>query len=197
MGPLKQLTIVFPLAAVAIVLAACSADRQDPADNGLLAHPDTWMEEESADFHGALVAENTPQSCTSCHGEQFEGDGRAPDCYQCHNGPGGHPEGWVSPLEPFHGQAVEEAQDITHCSTCHGVDYRGGWAAVSCYECHNGPSGHPVGWLTPSSPAFHGHEVADDGDAQCAACHGADFLGGWSGVSCTTCHDYPPDGAGR
>ena len=64
---------------------------------------------------------------------------------------------------------------------------------------------HPAGWL----PA--GHALAAKTDAKtCAECHGSDFTGGISGVSClechvngnpvsatgcTSCHGNPPNGA--
>jgi len=183
--------LILPLLlTLAFFLGACSADRQDPADNGLTVHPGTWMDHESSDFHGHLVARDTPQTCRNCHGEDLEGAGKAPDCWECHDGPGGHPEGWISPIEPFHGDTVALEGD-QECAECHGEDFRGGWAEVSCYTCHDGPSGHPVNWLKPSSPSFHAKKVAAEGTSECAVCHGADFQGGWSGVSCYTCHNGP------
>jgi predicted CxxxxCH...CXXCH cytochrome family protein len=53
---------------------------------------------------------------------------------------------------------------------------------------------HPDGILDPSSPAFHGAELArrNWGFATCATCHGTDFRGGTSGVSCVQCHTDGP-----
>jgi hypothetical protein len=51
-------------------------------------------------------------------------------CYQCHaGGPSGHPEFkvWMA----SHGN-----EDINRCKACHGDNYRGGLADVSCYTCH-------------------------------------------------------------
>lgn len=58
-------------------------------------------------------------------------------------------------------------------------------------------STHPDGWVSPQSDEFHGTfvlESASKGD-NCATCHGEDFAGGTSGVSCYQCHAaYPhPD----
>jgi predicted CxxxxCH...CXXCH cytochrome family protein len=53
---------------------------------------------------------------------------------------------------------------------------------------------HEPGILEPDSPAFHGKLLRDEGwdFARCAACHGDDFRGGKSGVSCLTCHVQGP-----
>ncbi len=54
--------------------------------------------------------------------------------------------------------------------------------------------GHSANWL----PAAHMEAAKSDIDL-CSSCHGADFKGGMSGVSCTTCHlgsptsVHPPD----
>jgi hypothetical protein len=57
-------------------------------------------------------------------------------CYQCHDGPGGHPTGYRS--SNLHGP---DAQSGLHqCSVCHGADFRGDWTEVSCYQCHDGPN---------------------------------------------------------
>jgi hypothetical protein len=81
------------------------------------------------------------------------------------------------------------------CTTCHGEDYRGGWAETSCFACHaGGPSGHPdpdVWWRNENSLLFHGRVVLTEGDERCQSCHGDDFAGGTSGVACTLCHQYP------
>jgi hypothetical protein len=148
------------------------------------------MNEMSADFHGDKVAMDTAQPCQSCHGTDYTGDAVAASCYDCHNGPSGHPSGWISPADPFHGAEVR-ANSALECRDCHGVDWRGGWAEVSCFTCHNGPSGHPPNWALPSSNLFHGAEVVNNGSEQCQDCHGVDYLGGWTGTSCYDCHNGP------
>src|SRR5262249_27474723 len=50
---------------------------------------------------------------------------------------------------------------------------------------------HGPGLMNPSDPTFHGTVVAQVFSwnlATCAQCHGGDFTGGASGVSCTPCH---------
>ena len=43
-------------------------------------------------------------------------------------------------------RAIAQPYFERHCVACHGADYLGGWSAVSCYQCHDGPNGnHPEG----------------------------------------------------
>ncbi len=69
---------------------------------------------------------------------------------------------------------------------------------------------HPAGWLTKSSPNFHGVAISSNkwDMSQCKTCHGPDYRGGSSGTSCFTMpswwsaglqclsrksdHSYPP-----
>lgn len=87
-------------------------------------------------------------------------------------------------------------RDQGSCNDCHGSDLKGGISKVSCstalfggQSCHaNGPSGHPAGWREPD---FHGGVAKaqpgnDSGFTNCQTCHGGDFAGGVSGVSCFT-----------
>lgn len=57
---------------------------------------------------------------------------------------------------------------------------------------------HPDGWNQASDDNFHGKFVLESADpaASCRSCHGQNYKGGTSGVSCATCHAaYPhPDG---
>jgi predicted CxxxxCH...CXXCH cytochrome family protein len=60
------------------------------------------------------------------------------------------------------------------------------------------PNGeHPVGWADKTSPAFHGTFLAANKFplSQCQQCHGEDFAGGATGVSCSqggSCHAQGP-----
>jgi len=53
---------------------------------------------------------------------------------------------------------------------------------------------HAPGILDPTSPNFHVSllEQTNWGFARCATCHGTDFSGGTSGVSCLSCHEAGP-----
>jgi predicted CxxxxCH...CXXCH cytochrome family protein len=112
------------------------------------------------------------------------------------NAAGQHPVNWVQQ----HGAAY--LSNPNQCKQCHGSDLLGGISKVSCssnsfggQSCHS----HPVDW---SNPGKHGAAAKAQpgifsGFASCRAqfCHGADFSGGGSGVSCFsvstvngTCH---------
>ena len=73
-----------------------------------------------------------------------------------------------------------------------GNDFLGG-IAVSCDNCHDAtdllqwPHDPSATWLIPGSVNFHGDEANTD-STLCARCHGANFLGGSTGVSCLSCH---------
>ncbi len=55
---------------------------------------------------------------------------------------------------------------------------------------------HPPGWADRASPAFHATWIAANGFPlpRCQQCHGDDYAGGATGVSCTqaNCHAEPP-----
>ena len=121
-----------------LTMAGCSERVENPI---IKAHGPTWNETESPDFHGIPVTNNSPTSCVSCHGEELDGESGVPGCYECHDGPGGHPAGWADALQ--HGREAR-LNGSESCQPCHGVDYTGGWSEVSCYQCHDGPTGaHP------------------------------------------------------
>lgn len=53
-----------------------------------------------------------------------------------------HGDGWVNPSSAnFHGKSIAaENWDLAMCKSCHGADYSGGTAKVSCNTCHqSGP----------------------------------------------------------
>ena len=126
------------------LVSGCAERTEEP---GLLIHPVAWNQVDEADFHGAYVRERAIDTCTVCHEIDGTGTDDVPGCMNCHDGPGGHSSGWVSPSA--HG--AEAATDAgLACTDCHGRELTGGWAAVSCFTCHEGPSGHPSGWTAPS-----------------------------------------------
>ncbi len=69
-----------------------------------------------------------------------------------------HAEGWTNPSSAnFHGKAImADSWDMRSCRTCHGSDYSGGVAEVSCRTCHT-DGGGPENCATchggPNSPA--------------------------------------------
>jgi predicted CxxxxCH...CXXCH cytochrome family protein len=115
-----------------------------------------------------------------------------------------HPAGWNDRYSPdFHGNEGR-ATASESCAGCHGADFTGGRSGVSCYRCH---ADYPHPTISAGPPAAHADVIAaaDWNLRPCTRCHGTDFAGGSSGVSClrchtspggplacTTCHGYPP-----
>lgn len=98
-----------------------------------------------------------------------------------------HPSDWNEKNgENFHGTKVLEAGYLS-CKSCHGNDLQGGKSKVSCFECHQ-TYPHPPSWNIISNSNFHASYIANNGDGYCKSCHGTDYKGGKSGVSCFTCH---------
>ncbi|HLA38429.1 MAG TPA: hypothetical protein VJ417_00455, partial [Candidatus Glassbacteria bacterium] len=154
-------------------------------------HPSSgWLTSGDPNFHGTHLAETSLEYCAGCHGADYKGGDAGVSCYTCHNGPSGHPAtGWLLSTSPnFHGLAAS-TRGLPACAACHGQDFDGGVAGVSCSECHDDESGHPSsGFFTESDPNFHGTRVTLKGASYCAGCHGTDYKGGDSGVSCFDCH---------
>ena len=57
---------------------------------------------------------------------------------------------------------------------------------------------HPQNWTNSSSEQFHGEAVVESGNESCKSCHGTDFMGGTSSISCysTGCHAHYPHPGG-
>ncbi len=202
---MKRITLLAAfLIAVFALLAGC-AETRDPLEGGIGFHPADWATPGSDNNHAAVLAseglpESVRESCSGCHGADYGKPGD--DCFLCHTsgGEAGHPEnGFIPPFgADFHGQKVIDAAGTDGCGGCHAWESNGkldfdlgGWSQQDCNVCHaGGRSGHPAAteWFNPSSPGFHGKAAAGGMITDCAQCHGADYLGGWTGVSCNDCH---------
>ena len=169
---------------------SCSACHDGPS-----GHSEDWMNESSNNFHGPKVVQVGWEPCKACHGADLTGGISGISCFACHDGPSGHPEGWMNESsDNFHGQKVVQAGWET-CKACHGTDFMGGISGISCFTCHDGPSGHPEDWLNPGTENFHGAAIKRSGwdMKDCRACHGHDYAGGIAGYSCLTCHTDTPE----
>ena len=103
-----------------------------------------------------------------------------------------HPAGWMEKGSAnFHGR-----KDLTigsdFCTPCHGEDYAGGSSGVACSDCHN-EYPHPDTWAVPGDNNNHAAFIRAKywSMALCKTCHGSDYKGGLSKISCYTCHDQP------
>ena len=143
-----------------------------------------------------------PHTCTNyCHGSApgwtaGGTPGHAPDwltpgsgaCGTCHGQAAGNP---LPPASSGHPQVVEAtglAILVTNCINCHrdtvNADGTINLASGKHVNGRNDGGGHPAGWADPNA---HG-PAANGGLANCTSCHGTDFAGGFSGVSCNACH---------
>ena len=171
---------------------SCSED-QNPMISK--AHPEDWNKPASENFHGAKVLASGNETCTSCHGEDYMGGESQVSCYQCHSSYP-HNQAFIanenSPA--FHGLFLKEKDwDLSSCQECHGADYTGGESNASCFQCHASYP-HQSGWLQQGNDQFHGQYLkAKDYALQgCQTCHGEDFMGEDTEISCYTCHsNYP------
>jgi predicted CxxxxCH...CXXCH cytochrome family protein len=163
-----------------------------------IPHPDEWITEGNANFHGEWVSTAGLSSCKVCHGDDFGGGHAELACNNssCHTGGAAipHLDGWITEGNVnFHGDWVL-AEGFSDCFTCHGEDLRGGFTEVACSNstCHTGGDAipHPEDWATPGSDLFHGDWVPQSGLDYCADCHGEDFSGGIVELACSngSCH---------
>ena len=190
---MNKLILYLLLTLTAVTFAGCSDENSDIPPYKV--HPLAWSEPTNftaVDFHGQVVATTADynEPCKQCHGIDLLGSGDVPACTACHDGiDGGHLAGFALP--GVHGPRA--IADFQLCKMCHGDDYLGGIVGVSCDTCHDASTAlqwpHDPNnlWLNNGSVNFHGTEANAD-MALCAKCHGSDFRGGSTGVSCFTCH---------
>ncbi len=96
--------------------------------------------------------------------------GTAPGCFNntlCH-AVTGHAAGWSSP--DVHGASVKTlANGFASCQACHGADFAGGTALISCFNCHGVNAPHSP---TPWRSLTRTHANTNTGNASvCALCH--------------------------
>lgn len=110
-----------------------------------------------------------------------------------------HQAGWTDPDSPqFHGSAIAAASwDMRSCKSCHGADYAGGVADVSCRTCHDGGAG-PENCATchggPGSPAPPSDLAGNTSTSSAGVgAHAKHVLGGSlaNKAWCYDCHTVP------
>ncbi|MBI5015848.1 MAG: hypothetical protein HZB55_10205 [Deltaproteobacteria bacterium] len=146
-------------------------------------HPSRWVS-----THTTVASTTATQ--TTCTTECHAANGTTtvngiPGCAVCHFGPTGTkvPAGVTWTHGTSHsGLAAYEAV----CNQCHTITRGLGNGPAACHDCH---AFHPLGqpWMDKKSTTFHGLSAAAS-LTSCAPCHGSDYTGGTSGVSCFQCH---------
>jgi hypothetical protein len=97
----------------------------------------------------------------------------------CHN-QAGHPAGWAAPAPAAqpHGDAAKKdgtvaGQGFPNCKTCHGANFIGGSANVSCFICHNVNAPHSAKpWRASAGSTYTHTTTVEAGNAPvCYTCH--------------------------
>ena len=165
-------------------------------------HSAGWSNMSNSSNHGKYYVDNyvviqpvpsNSECATACHGENFLGKDAVPSCYECHNlFP--HDADWENIAN--HGVFVKENGSDSCQTACHGLDLSGGVSTVSCRSCHDAYP-HNADWINMSSSLNHGEYALENGINACAsACHGTEYTGGDTEISCFSCHDPYPHPAG-
>ncbi len=166
----------------------------DPSTGILPLYPHVlgWEDPSS---HGAGFSQYGLDACLSCHQADITPSGGPLACKDCHTlFP--HPDQWLDRSDPNHHGRYVIAHGSNSCATrCHGSHFDGGLSRVSCNSgnCHAVyPHSTIANWAGPA----HGLMAVDLGNRNgCKDCHGADLLGGVSGISCKSCHtEFPHPG---
>jgi predicted CxxxxCH...CXXCH cytochrome family protein len=166
------------VAAMILVLAGCSEHRPLSA-------------EACATYRGDIAAVFTAR-CTSCHA----GDAPAGhyDLTSYLGALGGGTDATPNAIAGDSSSLILTALgDDRHTDVADALPALTSWV-VDCSLADTRTSIHAAGILDPSSSDFHGLELRrrDWSFSLCAHCHGDDFTGGASGVTCTSCHKDGP-----
>jgi len=119
----------------------------------------------------------------TCHGSNLNGGESGVSCGSCHHS---EPE-WGS---KGHGRYALQTNK-KGCGFCHGSDYKGGIVETSCFSCHSSYPHNGEKWMDTDAEMFHGKVFLTEME-DCFLCHGLDYGGGISGVSCFSCHSTYP-----
>jgi predicted CxxxxCH...CXXCH cytochrome family protein len=193
--------LILPLF-VLLLAAGCTGSANN---NAAPYSPETGHPADFVTTHPTFAMADS-STCTPCHGADLSGGTSRVSCsatswngIACHaGGPGHGSQDWVDNVH-----FLRAKTSLASCNQCHGADLRGGTSGLSCFAasfngfgaCHtNGPDHLAADYVSVT----HRTNALPDGSA-CFQCHGADLLGGLSGVSCfsasrngITCHATGP-----
>jgi hypothetical protein len=150
-------------------------------------HPAGWS---SPTVHGP-VAKAAPgatsgfQYCQVCHGPFAPGG--TFNCQNCHGVVAPHPSAWL-PGDAFV-HTTTNPGNASVCVQCHHKNS----GTPGCFNntlCHGAVGIHPPNWPIPTvhGPVAKAAPGSTSGFLYCEACHGTNFSGGSSGISCQSCH---------
>ena len=120
------------------------------------------------------IANGGSSSCTECHGSDLAGGISSVSCFGntagCHHGP---VPNWITAA--VHGAVAKKApgsSGFASCQICHGKNFSGGGADVSCFTCHGVSAPHaPKPWRASGGTTLT-HTTTDTANAPvCALCH--------------------------
>jgi len=160
-------------------------------------HPEGFDQPEA---HGGAGSDGGFR-CAACHGTGEARPAQQEDtaCRDCHQD---YPHRITFREPGIHGP--QASANLQSCARCHGADWKGSFYADACTDCH-AQYPHQSGRLNQDSgrvmdnwslPRAHGSVAIDQGASTCGgACHGADYAGGLSEVSCYDCHAAYPHGS--
>lgn len=174
---------------------------------GPAGHPAGWSDPSSHGAHAKAAATgvNGMAFCANCHGTDYRGAGVSQkDCLRCHTTAPHPTKPW------FGGTSTHKNTDTSNapvCAGCHTSRANLSPAAAAtlpaavvigtsgCFNntlCH-GQMGHPDGWAASGhQPAAKAAASTTSGMDYCKNCHGTDFRGGSTGISCFGCHTTAP-----
>jgi predicted CxxxxCH...CXXCH cytochrome family protein len=184
-----RLLFVCFLTLTASFIGCSDPNAQSPINSDTGSHAANWLPA----AHMAAATSDL-DSCSACHGADFNGGISGVSCTACHLGSSTsvHPANWI-PVYSTHGPYVN-TNSTNACANryCHGSSLTGvPNSGPSCTLCHLGSptSVHPADWVPVYST--HGPYVKANSTSACANqyCHGLSLTGvANSGPSCTSCH---------
>ena len=147
-----------------------------------------------ASTHTRVDPGNAP-SCAQCH--LRSGTPTSAGCFNntlCHAARGVHPQGWDGPGN--HGAAAKRSpgsdSGFSTCASCHGNDFNGATAGVSCFPCHGVGAPHP---RAPWRARLTHTTTAQENAPACVGCHRNSSPPPGAAPGCfnnTLCHPHEP-----
>jgi hypothetical protein len=145
-----DILIILTILSLAVLFVSCSDLKKDlptATSPELQVHGSGWIDTSSANFHGNFIQSTNYNlnTCTQCHGVNYEGGTSNNSCRKCHSGPGG-PENCATchgmpPAPDRYGNTSSTARGVG----AHKIHYTGtgtiSATPMVCNDCHHMPNG--------------------------------------------------------